>query len=89
MAIKYTNIFFKATPKFTQIGIFGMKYIPSGNPGHRKHFDDVVLVVQDFSLSPTNVTQFLSSSHFRNSLMAKAVNVTFADATLGCGGYFP
>jgi hypothetical protein len=33
MALKYTNIFHcQEPPKFTQIGIFGVKNKPSGNP---------------------------------------------------------
>jgi hypothetical protein len=31
--VKYSNIFhFPSPPKFTQIGMFGMKKLPSGNP---------------------------------------------------------
>jgi hypothetical protein len=33
MVIENTNLFHsKALQKFTQIGMFGLKYIPSGNP---------------------------------------------------------
>jgi hypothetical protein len=39
MAIKYINIFqSKVLQKFTQIGIFGLKNKPSGNPAEKNDF---------------------------------------------------